>query len=150
MVVAHLGVAVFIVGVTSVRGYEVERDVKMSPGEIVTIDEYTFRFNGVKEVRGPNYRAAEGNFTLLRRDREIDTLTPQKRIYFAQSQMPMTEASIRSSLIGDVYVSLGEAVDRAGLLQAVRDLDLAGLRAHGPRRLCRDVGSPLSRAGAAR
>ncbi len=114
MVVAHLGVAVFIVGVTSVRGYEVERDVKMSPGEIVTIDEYTFRFNGVKEVRGPNYRAAEGNFTLLRRDREIDTLTPQKRIYFAQSQMPMTEASIRSSLIGDVYVSLGEAVDDAG------------------------------------
>jgi cytochrome c-type biogenesis protein CcmF len=114
MVLAHLGVAVFIVGVTSVRGYEVERDVKMSPGDIVTIDEYTFRFNGVKEVRGPNYRAAEGNFTLLRRDREIDTLTPQKRIYFAQSQMPMTEASIRSSLIGDVYVSLGEAVDDAG------------------------------------
>jgi len=114
MVIAHLGVAVFIVGVTSVRGYEVERDVKMSPGDVVSIDDYTFRFNGVKEVRGPNYRAAEGNFTLLRRDREIDTLTPQKRIYFAQSQMPMTEASIRSSLIGDVYVSLGEAVDDAG------------------------------------
>ena len=114
MVVAHLGVAVFIVGVTSVRGYEVERDVKMSPGDVVTIDEYTFKFNGVKEVRGPNYSAAEGNFTLLRRDREIDTLTPQKRIYFAQSRMPMTEASIRSSLIGDVYVSLGEVVDDAG------------------------------------
>jgi cytochrome c-type biogenesis protein CcmF len=114
MVIAHLGVAVFVVGVTSVRGYEVERDVKMSPGDVVSIDEYTFRFNGVREVRGPNYRAAEGNFTLLRRDREIDTLTPQKRIYFAQSEMPMTEASIRSSLIGDVYVSLGEAVDDAG------------------------------------
>jgi len=114
MVIAHLGVAVFVVGVTSVRGYEVERDVKMSPGDVVSIDEYTFRFNGVREVRGPNYRAAEGNFTLLRRDREIDTLTPQKRIYFAQSEMPMTEASIHSSLIGDVYVSLGEAVDDAG------------------------------------
>lgn len=114
MVVAHLGVAVFIVGVTSVRGYEVERDVKMTPGQTVSIDDYTFRFNGVKEVRGPNYSAAEGSFTLFRRDREIDTLTPQKRIYFAQSRMPMTEASIRSSLIGDVYVSLGEAVDDAG------------------------------------
>ncbi len=41
-------------------------------------------------------------------------LNPQKRIYFAQSQMPMTEASIRSSLIGDVYVSLGEPVGNNG------------------------------------
>jgi cytochrome c-type biogenesis protein CcmF len=114
MILAHLGVAVFIVGVTSVRGFEVERDVKMVPGDTVAIDEYTFRFNGVREVRGPNYNAAEGNFTLLKRDKVIDTLEPQKRIYFAQSQMPMTEASIRSTIIGDVYVSLGEPVDDNG------------------------------------
>ena len=114
MIAAHLGVAVFIIGVTSVRGYEVERDVKMLPGDTVTIDEYTYKFNGVRELRGPNYNAAEGNFTLLRRGKEIDTLTPQKRIYFAQSQMPMTEASIRSSIVGDVYVSLGEPVDDNG------------------------------------
>jgi cytochrome c-type biogenesis protein CcmF len=114
MIAAHLGVAVFIIGVTSVRGYEVERDVKMLPGDVVTIDEYTYRFNGVRELGGPNYNAAEGNFTLLRNGKEIDTLRPQKRIYFAQSQMPMTEASIRSSVVGDVYVSLGEPVDDNG------------------------------------
>jgi cytochrome c-type biogenesis protein CcmF len=114
MVMAHLGVAVFIVGVTSVRGYEVERDVKMAPGDTITVDEYTFKFNGVKEVVGPNYRAAEGDVTLLKRGKPIDTLNPQKRIYFAQSQMPMTEASIRTSIIGDVYVSLGEPVDDQG------------------------------------
>jgi cytochrome c-type biogenesis protein CcmF len=114
MILAHLGVAVFIIGVTSVRGYEVERDVKMMPGDVVTIDEYTYRFNGVREVRGPNYNAAEGNFTLLKRGKEIDTLEPQKRIYFTQRSMPMTEASIRSSLVGDVYVSLGEPVDDGG------------------------------------
>jgi cytochrome c-type biogenesis protein CcmF len=114
MILAHLGVAVFIVGVTSVRGFEVERDVKMVPGDTVAVHGYTFRFNGVREVRGPNYNAAEGNFTLLKRDKVIDTLEPQKRIYFAQSQMPMTEASIRSSIIGDVYVSLGEPVDDNG------------------------------------
>ncbi len=111
MILAHLGIAVFIVGVTSVRGYEVERDVKMVPGEVVSIDEYSFKFNGVKEVEGPNYRAAQGDFTLTKRGRVVDTLEPQKRIYFAQSQMPMTEASIRSTIVGDVYVSLGEPVD---------------------------------------
>jgi cytochrome c-type biogenesis protein CcmF len=114
MVVAHLGVAVFIVGVTTVNGYQVERDVKMAPGDTVTIDDYTFKYNGVKEVRGPNYRAAQGDVTLFKGDRKIDDLQPQKRIYFAQSQMPMTEASIRTSFIGDVYVSLGEQLDDKG------------------------------------
>ena len=50
----------------------------------------------------------------MKNGRPIDTLNPQKRIYFAQSQMPMTEASIRTSIIGDVYVSLGEPVDDQG------------------------------------
>jgi cytochrome c-type biogenesis protein CcmF len=111
MILAHLGIAVFIVGVTSVNSYEVERDVKISPGEVITVDEYTFKFNGVREVDGPNYRAAQGNFTLFHKDRVIDTLEPEKRVFFARaSEMPMTEAAIRSSITGDVYVSLGEPV----------------------------------------
>jgi cytochrome c-type biogenesis protein CcmF len=114
MTVAHLGMAVFIIGVTSVRGYEVERDVKMSPGDTVSVHGYTFRFDGVGERRGPNYNAARGTVTLLKNGRQIDVLNPEKRIYFAQSQMPMTEASIRTGITGDVYVSLGEPVEPAG------------------------------------
>jgi cytochrome c-type biogenesis protein CcmF len=114
MTLAHLGVAVFIIGVTSVRGYEVERDVKMSPGDTVSVHGYAFRFDSVGERRGPNFNAARGTVTLLKNGREIDVLHPEKRIYFAQSQMPMTEASIRSGITGDVYVSLGEPVEPAG------------------------------------
>jgi cytochrome c-type biogenesis protein CcmF len=115
MVVAHLGVAVFIVGVTSVRSFEVERDVKVAPGEYVTVDEFKFRFNGVRDVVGPNFRGSQGDFSLYRRGEIIDTLKPEKRIYFArESEMPMTEAAIRTSIIGDVYVSLGEPLDNKG------------------------------------
>jgi len=114
MTVAHLGVAVFIVGVTSVRGYEIERDVKMSPGDTVSVHGYTFRFDSVGERRGPNFNAARGTVTLMKNGKEIDVLHPEKRIYFAQSQMPMTEASIRTGITGDVYVSLGEPVDPPG------------------------------------
>ncbi len=115
MVVAHLGVAVFIVGVTSVRSFEVERDVKVAPGEYVTVDEFKFRFNGVQEVIGPNFRSTKGDFSLYRSGEIIDTLRPEKRIYFArESEMPMTEAAIRTSIIGDVYVSLGEPIDDKG------------------------------------
>jgi cytochrome c-type biogenesis protein CcmF len=114
MTLAHLGVAVFIIGVTSVRGYEVERDVKMAPGDTVSVHGYTFRFEGVGQRRGPNFNAHRGTVSLLKNGKQIDTLYPEKRIYFAQSQMPMTEASIRSGITGDVYVSLGEPVEPAG------------------------------------
>jgi cytochrome c-type biogenesis protein CcmF len=114
MTLAHLGVAVFIIGVTSVKSYEVERDVKMSPGDSISVHAYTFRFDGVGERRGPNFNAARGNVTLLKDGKPIDLLHPEKRIYLAQSQMPMTEAAIRSRPFGDVYVSLGEAVDPPG------------------------------------
>jgi len=114
MTLAHLGIAVFVVGVTSVRSYEVERDVAMAPGDTVDVHGYTFRFDGVGERRGPNFNAARGTVTLLKRDRQIDVLHPEKRVYFAQSQMPMTEASIRTGITGDVYVSLGEPVEPAG------------------------------------
>ncbi len=58
MVLAHLGIAVFIVGVTMVKGYETERDVKMNVGDTVSVGGYTFRFDGVTRQRGPNYRGA--------------------------------------------------------------------------------------------
>jgi len=114
MVLAHLGVAVFIIGVTSVRSFQVERDVKMAPGDTVAVHGYTFRFDGVGERAGPNYTAARGNVALLKNGEQIDLLHPEKRIYFAQSQMPMTEASIRTGITGDVYVSLGEPVGNDG------------------------------------
>src|SRR5712692_6141954 len=58
MVVAHLGVAVFVVGVTLVKGYEAEKDLKMKPGDSVELAGYTFLLEDVSAADGPNYRAA--------------------------------------------------------------------------------------------
>jgi cytochrome c-type biogenesis protein CcmF len=110
MILAHLGVAVFIVGVTVVKGYEAERDVRMGIGDTVALGSYTFRFEGVTETRGPNYRAARGTFDVSKNGRSIEKLYPEKRQYLT-SQMPMTEAAIDSGVFGDLYVSLGEPVD---------------------------------------
>jgi cytochrome c-type biogenesis protein CcmF len=109
MLLAHVGIGVFIVGVTTVRGYEVERDVRMDIGDTVTIGRYTFKFHGATQVRGPNYRASRGTVEVSKNGRPVRTLYPEKRIYTVQ-QMPMTEASIDTGLFGDVYVSLGEPV----------------------------------------
>jgi cytochrome c-type biogenesis protein CcmF len=109
MNVAHLGVGVFIMGVTMVKTYEVEKDMRMEVGDTVTMSNYTFRFDGVTEVEGPNYTANRGQ-VLVTVDGDTEAvLFPEKRTYRVQT-MPMTEAAIDTGLFRDLYVSLGEPV----------------------------------------
>ena len=107
MLVAHFGVAVFIVGVTLVRGYEIEKDVRMNPGDTVSAGGYQFRLEGLKKLQGPNYDATRGVISVTRNERPVATLHPEKR-FFTVQQMPMTEAAIDTGLTRDLYVSLGE------------------------------------------
>lgn len=112
MHLAHIGVAAFVIGVTLVKGYEIERDVKMEPGDSVHLAGYEFRFVGVTQVQGPNYVAQQGAVELLQDGKVSKVLHPEKRNY-ASSGMPMTEAAIDTGLTRDVYVSLGEAIDKS-------------------------------------
>ena len=107
MHLAHLGVAVFIIGVTLVQGYETETDVRMDVGDTVTVGGYQFRFEGTTERAGPNYTAIRGTVTVTRGGRPVTTLHPEKRLYHASGQT-MTEAAIDTGLFRDLYVSLGE------------------------------------------
>lgn len=109
MIVAHLGVGVFIIGVTLVKGYEVEKDVRLDVGESVALGGYDFKFLGVTPQPGPNYRALTGSVEVRKDGRLIETLTPEKRIYNASGQT-MTIAAIDTGFFGDLYVSLGEPV----------------------------------------
>jgi cytochrome c-type biogenesis protein CcmF len=111
MTLAHAGIAVFIIGVTLVRTYETERDLRMVPGDRVAIGGYEFTFKGTKEVPGPNYVAVRGDFDVRHEgSAKVDrTMHPEKRIYRASGQT-MTEADIDTGLTRDLYVSLGEPV----------------------------------------
>lgn len=111
MHLAHIGIAVFVVGVTMVSSYQDEKDVKLAPGQSVDVAGYHFTFNGVKAVEGPNYVAAQGDFDLAVDGKFVRKMNPEKRNYHS-SAMPMTEASIDAGLLRDVYVSLGEPIDR--------------------------------------
>jgi cytochrome c-type biogenesis protein CcmF len=108
MVIAHLGVGMFTLGVTGVESYRIERDISMGVGETVTLQGYNFRFEGTRSVRGPNYEAIEAEIAISREDgREITTLRPQKRFY-ASGGNPMTEAGIHVNYARDLFVALGE------------------------------------------
>jgi cytochrome c-type biogenesis protein CcmF len=110
MLLAHAGIGVFVIGVTLVKSYESERDLRMAPGDTATLGGYSFRFDGVREVSGPNYAAARGAVRVQRDGETIANLAPEKRVYLVQRN-PMTEAAISASIARDIYVSLGEAVD---------------------------------------
>lgn len=110
MHVAHLGIAVFVAGVTLVTGYETEQDLRMVPGSTATAGGYELTFQGVNKAAGPNYEAEVGDLLLSRNGRLLRSLRPEKRAYFS-SDMPMTEAAIDANGLRHIYVALGEPLD---------------------------------------
>jgi cytochrome c-type biogenesis protein CcmF len=110
MCLAHVGFAITIVGITVASTYSTESHQSMMPGQTAEIGGYTFRFEGVRPVQGPNYQAKEGEIRISRGGRLVTTLYPQKRTYNVRG-MPMTEAGIDPGFTRDLYVSLGDPLD---------------------------------------
>ncbi|HJV83436.1 heme lyase CcmF/NrfE family subunit [Noviherbaspirillum sp.] len=107
MLVAHVGIGVFVVGVTLVKGLDEAKDVSMRVGDTTSVNGYTFSFKDLQEIKGPNYVAAQATFDVTYGGKPVTTLMPEKRLYTVQ-QMPMTEAGIDRGFTHDLYVSLGE------------------------------------------
>jgi len=107
MLLAHAGIGVFILGVTLVKSYEAETDVRLAPGESAELGGYLFKFEGANDVAGPNYQAARGVFVVTKDGQPVARMQPEKRIYRVQKNA-MTEAAINSGVTRDLYVSLGE------------------------------------------
>jgi len=110
MVIAHLGIAVFTLGVTIVKGFESEIAVRMQTGDVAHLAGFDFTFEGVTEIQGPNYSSSRGQIRITKNGVERTVLAPEKRVYTVQN-MPMTEAGISPSIIHDLYASLGEPLD---------------------------------------
>ena len=113
MVSAHVGMGVFVIGVTLSSAYSIERDIHMKVGDSVELDGYRFRLDSVKAVKGPNYNAQMGQVTVTLAGETVAVLSPEKRTYFVQT-MPMTEASIDAGMFRDLYVALAEQREGGG------------------------------------
>jgi len=110
MQLGHIGIAVFVIGVTMVGAYQEEKDVRMAPNDTVMVGGYQIRLMDVGPAQGPNYQATRGNFEVSRHGNVERILSPEKRNYDS-SAMPMTEAAIDAGFTRDIYVSLGEPLD---------------------------------------
>jgi len=113
MVLGHLGIAVFVVGVSLTSLYSTEKDVRLAPGESYSMGGYDFLFKGAKHLTGPNYDGDHGSVEVRQDGELIAVLEPEKRIY-RSSGMPMTEAGIDAGLFRDLFVALGEPLGDQG------------------------------------
>ena len=107
MTLAHLGVAVFLVGALLVEGLNQQRELALQPGQSIELGRYAFRFEGVERLGGPNYVADRGTVQVSRDGRALRTMHPEKRSYASGGQV-MTEAAIAPGATRDLYVALGE------------------------------------------
>jgi cytochrome c-type biogenesis protein CcmF len=113
MHLAHVGVAVFIAGVTVVTSYQTEKDVKMNLGDTVSVGGYEFRLNNLAQVQGPNYQAVRADIAVTKNGSEVAMMHPEKRAFNA-SQNVTSETAIDRSILRDLYLSLGDEVPGGG------------------------------------
>jgi cytochrome c-type biogenesis protein CcmF len=110
MFLGHIGLAVCAVGVGLTTAYSTEMDLRMDPGDTISVAGYEFRFFGSSAVEGPNYVAEQGLIVASKGGSEY-RLRPEKRHYSVQSSM-MTEAAINPGLFRDLYVAMGEPLEK--------------------------------------
>jgi cytochrome c-type biogenesis protein CcmF len=110
MIAAHFGIGLFVFGVTLATGFETKRELTLAVGEPVAVAGYEFRLDSVREVAGPNYEAHRAHVQVRRDGTHVVDLFPEKRRYRAQ-EMPLSQASIDTGLLRDLFVALGDPVD---------------------------------------
>jgi cytochrome c-type biogenesis protein CcmF len=113
MTLAHAGMAVVIAGITGSNAWTEERIVDARPGDRIALAGYTVVLDAVNEVSGPDYTATRADMRLLRDDREIAVLNPEKR-FFPVENGSATGVAIRTNLLSDVYAVIGDPDGKGG------------------------------------
>lgn len=106
MVIAHLGVAATVIGITVSSGYGLQDDVKMAPHTSADLAKYRIQFVREVALQGANYHGSRVHFIVSHGNHHAD-IYPEKRIYNV-GQMAMTESAIDVTPFRDIYIALGE------------------------------------------
>jgi len=112
MALAHIGVGVFVAGVTASSAWQQEAILVLRPGESAELAGYRFTLAGIDERQGPNYLARRATFEVSAEGRAVATLSPEKRFYPVERQ-PTSEAGIDTGFLRDLYVVLGDPAEGA-------------------------------------
>jgi cytochrome c-type biogenesis protein CcmF len=107
LVIAHAGMGITVAGITGMTSWATERIAMMQPGQSLELSGYRLRLVSVGDVPGPNYEAERGTFEVTRNGRSVGELISERRFYPVRQQQT-TAAGIRTNLISNLYVAIGE------------------------------------------
>ena len=106
--IAHIGLGFFVIGAVVETNGRIERTYAMAQNQEVELNGWTFKFEGVESIEGPNYYSDQATILATKGNHKTN-LSPEKR-YYPASGMPTTEVAIRKSFLGDLYVALGDPI----------------------------------------
>jgi len=112
MIVAHIGFAMTLLGVSLNTIYSDQRDVRLTIGQPVIAAGYEYELLDVTRTKGSNFFADVGDVIVRKHGKEVTRLRPQKRRYFSGGSV-MTEADIDVGFFRDIYVALGEELENS-------------------------------------
>ena len=109
MIIAHLGLAVFLAGITGEQFFKIQFEKEVTINQKFKLGQYDILFSNVKEVNGPNYVSRSAEFDIFLEKKIIKKIVSEKRFYTAEKSQT-TEAGIFSSFFRDIYIVFGNKV----------------------------------------
>jgi cytochrome c-type biogenesis protein CcmF len=107
MTISHTALGFVVLGAVATAAWNHELIRTMKIGETAGFAGFVARLDSVVPSQGPNYVAERASITLTRDGRFFTTLTPERRLFTVQ-QRQVSETSIHTNLLRDIYGTLGE------------------------------------------
>jgi cytochrome c-type biogenesis protein CcmF len=104
---AHAGLAVMLLGILAATQWRAEIVVAAAPNQQINIAGISLRYDGLREIDGPNYRAEQARLTYLTGRHQGTHIFPERRFYEAE-RAQTTEAAITTDMTGHLYAVVGE------------------------------------------
>jgi cytochrome c-type biogenesis protein CcmF len=113
LILAHAGVGLTVMGIAGMSAWATETAGALTPGKGLSLAGYEVTLRTVSIAQGPNYEAEQGTFIVTRKDRPVTTLISERRFYPVREQLT-THAGIRTNLLSNIYVTLGDKTPDGG------------------------------------
>ena len=109
--VAHLGVAVFTLGVTAMSIGAQDDIGRLQPGESLEVAGYTFTLDALDQGARSNYQYLGADVIVTRNGRAVTTLGTEQR-YYPVREMITSEAGFDFSPGATLFAAIGDAAGR--------------------------------------
>jgi cytochrome c-type biogenesis protein CcmF len=118
--VVHAAVVVLLIGAVGIGGFSTEREVRLRPGDAVSLGDYMLTYLGTEQRRGANALELRARLAVERDGEALGTITPGKNRYFAEEQTS-NEVAIRPDLLRaeDLFVIADQFRDGEVFLQVI-------------------------------